>query len=159
MNKTQKTEYLELAKNILFNNQMSILIEYKGLTSGEMTELRMLLKDNGANLKIIKNNLSIKAIEDTGYSFLKDYLKDQIAISYCDDPLALSSLLVKYAKDNEKVKIKIGSLNGEAVGLDKIVELSKLGSVNDVRARFIGVLNAPASKLVRVFDAFAKKDA
>ena len=44
MNKTQKTEYLELAKNILFNNQMSILIEYKGLTSGEMTELRMLLK-------------------------------------------------------------------------------------------------------------------
>jgi large subunit ribosomal protein L10 len=68
-------------------------------------------------------------------------------------------LLVKYAKDNEKVKIKIGSLNGEAIGLDRIVELSKLGSVNDVRARFIGVLNAPASKLVRVFDAFAKKDA
>ncbi len=159
MNRTQKSESLELAKSILLNNQMSILIEYKGLTSGEMTELRMLLKDNGANIKIFRNNLVVKAIENDKFAFLKDSLKDQVAISYCNDPLTLSSILVKYAKANEKVKIKIGSLDGEVIELDKIVALSKLGSVNDVRARFISVLSAPASKLVRVLDAFAKKDA
>ena len=159
MNRTQKSESLELAKSILLDNQMSILIEYKGLTSGEMTELRMLLKDNDANMKIFRNNLVIKAVEGGKFDFLKDSLKDQIAISYCNDPLTLSNILVKYAKANEKVKIKIGSLNGEVIELDKIVALSKLGSVNDVRARFISVLSAPASKLVRVFDAYAKKDA
>lgn len=159
MNRTQKSESLELAKRILLGNQMSILIEYKGLTSGEITELRMLLKDNGANMKVFRNNLVIKAIEGGEFEFLKDSLKDQIAISYCNDPLTLSNILVKYAKENEKVKIKIGSLNGEVIALDKIVALSKLGSVNDVRAKFISVLSAPASKLVRIFDAYAKKDA
>lgn len=159
MNRTQKSESLELAKRILLGNQMSILIEYKGLTSGEITELRMLLKDNGANMKVFRNNLVIKAIEGGEFEFLKDSLKDQIAISYCNDPLILSSILVKYAKENEKVKIKIGSLNGEVITLDKIVALSTLGSVNDVRAKFISVLNAPASKAVRVLDAYAKKDA
>lgn len=159
MNRTQKSESLELAKRILLDNQMSILIEYKGLTSGEITELRMLLKDNGANMKVFRNNLVIKAIEGGKFEFLKDSLKDQIAISYCNDPLTLSNILVKYAKENEKVKIKIGSLNGEVIALDKIVALSKLGSVNDVRAKFISVLSAPASKLVRIFDAYAKKDA
>lgn len=159
MNKVEKGKYLELAKDILSNNQMSVLIDYKGLTSGEMTELRLMLKDGGANIKIIKNNLVSKAIENTSYEFLKDFLKDQIAICYCNDPLTLANLLVKYAKGNEKVKIISGSLNSEIIESSKIVELSKLGSANDVKARFIGVLSAPASKLVRVFDAFAKKDA
>ena len=158
MNRNQKTESLELAKDILKNNQMIIVLDYKGLQGNDMTAFRMSLKDKGADLKIIRNNLVHKAIEDSEYSYLGEFLKDQVALSYSNDPITLANLVAKFSNSNSAIKIVAGSLDGKLVDNKVIIELSKLGSVDDVRAKFIGLLKAPASKLLAVFEAFTKKE-
>lgn len=157
MNKTQKQDFVVLAKNILSENKMCILLNYKGLNAGDFVKLRNELKDKEANIKIIKNTLSKKAIENTELSTLDSYFVDQIAISFSQDPISLSNVINKFSKDNENLKIQIASLDGKVVDISTIEELASLGSLDDVRARFIGVLRAPGSQLARVLVAYKEK--
>lgn len=157
MNKTQKQSSINLAKDILSNNQMCIFLNYKGLNAGDFVKLRNELKDKEANIKIIKNTLFKKAIEGTDFSVLSDYFVDQIAVSYSKDPITLSNVVNGFAKDNENLKIKIASLDGKLVDIKTVEELSSLGSLDDVRARFIGVLRAPGSQLARTLVAYKEK--
>ena len=157
MNKTQKQSSINLAKDILSNNQMCIFLNYKGLNAGDFVKLRNELKDKEANIKIIKNTLFKKAIEGTDFSVLSDYFVDQIAVSYSKDPITLSNVVNGFAKDNENLKIKIASLDGKLVDIKTVEELASLGSLDDVRARFIGVLRAPGSQLARTLVAYKEK--
>ncbi len=157
MNKTQKQSSINLAKDILSNNQMCIFLNYKGLNAGDFVKLRNELKDKEANIKIIKNTLFKKAIEGTDFSVLSDYFVDQIAVSYSKDPITLSNVVNGFAKDNENLKIKIASLDGKVVDIKTVEELASLGSLDDVRARFIGVLRAPGSQLARTLVAYKEK--
>ena len=158
MRREEKVESIKLAEELLSTNDMCILIDYKGLSAGEISNLRTLLKDKEANLKVFKNTLAKRAVEGKEFSALKDVLKNQVVISYCKDPLVLSNVIMDYVKENDKVKVLTGVMNGKVVDVKTIQDLSKLGSVNDVRARFIGVLKAPGSKLAQILDAYAKKN-
>ena len=157
MNKTQKQSSIELAKSILNDNQMFVLFDYKGLNAEDVVKLRNELKDKKANMKVLKNTLFKKAIENTEFEFLNEYFNNQIAVSYSSDPIALSNVIFNFAKNNDNVDIKIASLDGKAVDIKTIEELASLGSLDDVRARFIGVLRAPGSQLARVLTAYKEK--
>ena len=157
MNKTQKQSSIELAKSILNDNQMFVLFDYKGLNATDVVKLRNKLKDKKANMKVLKNTLFKKAIENTEFEFLNEYFNNQIAVSYSSDPIALSNVIFNFAKNNDNVDIKIASLDGKAVDIKTIEELASLGSLDDVRARFIGVLRAPGSQLARVLTAYKEK--
>lgn len=157
MNKTQKQSSIELAKSILNDNQMFVLFDYKGLNATDVVKLRNELKDKKANMKVLKNTLFKKAIENTEFEFLNEYFNNQIAVSYSSDPIALSNVIFNFAKSNNNVDIKIASLDGKAVDIKTIEELASLGSLDDVRARFIGVLRAPGSQLARVLTAYKEK--
>jgi large subunit ribosomal protein L10 len=157
MNKIQKQDSVKLAKDILSDNQMFILLNYKGLNASEIGQLRNNLKDKKANVKIIKNTLFKKAIKDTEFACLDGYFNDQVAVSYSKDPIALSNVINGFTKNNEKLKIQTALLDGKIVDIRTIEELSSLGSIDDVRARFIGVLKAPGSQLARVLMAYKEK--
>lgn len=158
MRKEQKIESIALAKKIFSENEMCIMLNYKNLSASDVDVLRNALKDKNANVRVLKNTLVKKAIENTDYKNLSEFLTEQVAISYCKDPLVLASVITNYIKNNDKLQIKAGLMNGKYIDLNTIEQLSKLGSMDDVRARFIGVLRAPGSKLARVFDAYAKKE-
>lgn len=157
INKIQKQNSIELAKSILSDNQMLVLFDYKGLNATDVVKLRNELKDKNANMKVLKNTLFKKAIENTEFAFLNDYFHEQIAISYSTDPVALSNVIFNFAKNNKGVAIKIASLDKKAININTIEELASLGSLDDVRARFIGVLRAPGSQLARVLTAYKEK--
>lgn len=157
MNRTDKETSIELAKQILSENQMFVLFNYKGLNAVDVVKLRNNLKDKDANMKILKNTLFKKAIEGTDFAFLNDYFQDQVAISYSKDPISLSNVLNSFAKGNENVKIIVASLDGKLTDVKTVEELASLGSLDDVRARFIGVLRAPGSQLARVLTAYKEK--
>lgn len=156
-NKIQKQTSIDLAKDILTTNQMFILVNYKGLNAGDVVALRNELKDRDANMKIIKNTLFKRAIKDTEFAYLDSYFNDQIAVSYSKDPIALANVINKFAKNNENLKIQVASLDGKQIDIRTIEELASLGSLDDVRAKFIGVLKAPGSQLARVLDAYREK--
>ena len=86
-----------------------------------------------------------------------DNFKDQIAISYAKDPVALSNALVSFSKENETFDIKIGFMDGKILELNTIKNLASLGSMDQVRAKFIGLLKAPGSQLARVLNAYQEK--
>ncbi len=156
-NKIQKQTSIDLARDILTNNQMFILVNYKGLKAGDVVTLRNELKDRDANMKIIKNTLFKRAIKDTEFAYLDNYFNDQIAVSYSKDPIALANIINKFAKNNENLKIQVASLDGKQIDIRTVEELASLGSLDDVRAKFIGVLKAPGSQLARVLDAYREK--
>lgn len=156
-NKIQKQTSIDLAKDILTNNQMFILINYKGLNAGDVVALRNELKDRDANMKVIKNTLFKRAIKDTEFAYLDNYFNDQIAVSFSKDPIALANVINKFAKNNENLKIQVASLDGKQIDIRTVEELASLGSLDDVRAKFIGILKAPGSQLARVLDAYREK--
>ncbi|MDR1425525.1 MAG: 50S ribosomal protein L10 [Rickettsiales bacterium] len=157
MNRTKKQESVNLARDILSGNEMCILLNYKGLSAGDFIALRTSLKENGANVRVFKNTFVKRAIDGTNFSPMTEFFHDQMAISYSKDPISLSSSIVRFARENENLRIQAASFNGEITDIKFVEELALLGSINDVRARFIGVLKAPCSQLVRLFVAYGEK--
>lgn len=157
MKKEQKVASIDLAKQLFADNEVVVLVGYKKLDAKGMSLLRKTLKSKGANLKILKNTLVKKAIADSEIKVLMDNFKDQIAISYAKDPVALSNALVSFSKENEAFDIKIGFMDGKILELNTIKNLASLGSMDQVRAKFIGLLKAPGSQLARVLNAYQEK--
>ena len=157
MKKEQKVSSIDLAKTIFAENSVVILINYKNLDAKGMSSLRRTLKSKKANLKILKNTLVKMAIAETEMKDLLDDFKDQIAISYSDDPVSLSNALIKFSEENEALNVKIGFMDGKILELATIKSLSSLGSIDEVRAKFIGLLKAPGSQLARVLSAYEAK--
>ena len=155
--KDEKKEIVTSINNLLNSNSVLILLNYKGLDAKGMSVLRKTLKNNDANLKIFKNTLVKRAIADTKISCLIDNFKDQVAISYSNDPISLSSVLVKLAKDNDSIEIKSGFMNGEKMEISMIESLASLGSANDVKSKFIGLLHAFSAKFIRILNAYESK--
>ncbi len=157
MKKEQKVSSIDLAKNIFAENSVVILLNYKKLNAKGMYLLRKSLKSKNANLKVLKNTLVKRAIADSEMKELMGDFKDQIAVSYSNDPVSLSNVLINFAKDNENVEVKIGFMDGKVMDLATIKSMSALGSMDEVRAKFIGLLKAPGSQLARVLNAYQTK--
>jgi large subunit ribosomal protein L10 len=157
MIKSQKENSIKLAKEILSNNDMLVLIDYKGLNAGNVSKLRTELKDKKANVKVFKNTLFKRAIKGTGFDFLEQFLFEQMAVSYSKDPISLSNVIHSFLKNNAKVKVKCVALNGKMEKTTAIEMMASLGSVDDIRARFIGTLQGAGSKLVGVLEEYSKK--
>lgn len=157
MKKEQKVSSIDLAKNIFAENSVVILLNYKKLNAKGMYLLRKSLKSKNANLKVLKNTLVKRAITDSEMKELMGDFKDQIAVSYSNDPVSLSNVLINFAKDNENVEVKIGFMDGKVMDLATIKSMSALGSMDEVRAKFIGLLKAPGSQLARVLNAYQTK--
>lgn len=157
MKKEQKVSSIDLAKNIFAENSVVILLNYKKLNAKGMYLLRKSLKSKNANLKVLKNTLVKRAIADSEMKDLMGDFKDQIAVSYSNDPVSLSNVLINFAKDNENVEVKIGFMDGKVMDLATIKSMSALGSMDEVRAKFIGLLKAPGSQLARVLNAYQTK--
>lgn len=157
MKKEQKVSSIDLAKNIFAENSVVILLNYKKLNAKGMYLLRKSLKSKNANLKVLKNTLVKRAIADSEMKELMGDFKDQIAVSYSNDPVSLSNVLINFAKDNENLEVKIGFMDGKVMDLATIKSMSALGSMDEVRAKFIGLLKAPGSQLARVLTAYQTK--
>ena len=157
MKKEQKVSSIDLAKNIFAENSVVILLNYKKLNAKGMYLLRKSLKSKNANLNVLKNTLVKRAIADSEMKELMGDFKDQIAVSYSNDPVSLSNVLINFAKDNENVEVKIGFMDGKVMDLATIKSMSALGSMDEVRAKFIGLLKAPGSQLARVLNAYQTK--
>ncbi len=157
MKKEQKVSSIDLAKNIFADNSVVILLNYKKLNAKGMYLLRKSLKSKNANLKVLKNTLVKRAIADSEMKELMGDFKDQIAVSYSNDPVSLSNVLINFAKDNENLEVKIGFMDGKVMDLATIKSMSALGSMDEVRAKFIGLLKAPGSQLARVLTAYQTK--
>jgi len=169
MDRAQKAEWIDDLKGVFASSAAVVVTHYQGLTVAEMNDLRGRLRKEGASFQVVKNRLAQKALNGAGET-AGAMFKGPVGIAYAADPVAAAKVTVQYAKDNDKFKV-IGALMGEVVLDVKGVEaLSKLPSLDQIRAQLIGLINAPATRiagvlqapaaqLARVFSAYAAKDA
>lgn len=169
MDRAHKTESIETLKGVFAGAGAVVVTHYLGLTVAEITDLRGRLRKEGATLKVVKNRLAQKALNGAGAG-AHDLFKGPVAIAYGPDAVSAAKVSAAYAKDNEKFTI-IGGLMGDQVLDAKGVDvLAKLPSLDQLRGKIIGLLQAPATKiagvlqapgaqLARVMNAHAIKDA
>ena len=159
MNRDEKVQLLEELKQ-LFNDSESIVIShYKGLTVAEVSELRDNIRKAGAGFRVTKNRITRLALKDTKFAGLGDLFKGPTAIAFANDPISACKACVEFAKGNEKLVIVGGALSTGVLSIDEIKTLASIPSLDELRAKIIGLLQAPGAQLARVTKAYSEKEA
>ena len=126
-----------------------IVVDYKGLKVAHMTELRKRLSKSGAEVHVVKNSIFRVAAKEAGVTDLNGSLAGQIAIVTGQKDVSVAAKVVKsFSAEFDRLKIKFGYLNNQRLGDTDLLALADLPSIEVLRAQFLGVLNAPATKLV-----------
>lgn len=159
MNREEKTELLGLLNEVFSNAESVVVAEYIGLTVAEAEALRKKIREAGASLRVTKNRIARLAVKGTKFEGLADLFKGPIALAYANDPIAACKACVEFAKENEKLVIMGGALSDKALSINEIKELAAIPSMDELRAKLVGLLQAPAAKMARVCKAYSEKEA
>ncbi len=157
MDRSQKEELVSALNKTLESAALVVVTQQSGLTVSEVSGLRSQMREAGASYKVTKNRLTRLALEGTKYKALESMFTGPTAIASSEDPVAAAKVCVEFAKKNEKLTI-VGGAMGETI-LDPagINALAKLPSLDELRGKLIGVLQAPATKVAGVVQAPAGK--
>ena len=154
----EKKKIVEDLRGIFSKFKVLILTDYKGLNVTTINELRRKLREADVEYKVVKNSLLVRASEDTDISLIAESFKgpSAIAISY-DDPVVPAKVLMQFAKDNAKLEIKAGVMDGKVLDLSAIKALSELPSQEVLLGMLLSVLNGVPTSLVIALSDIPKK--
>jgi len=157
MNKEQKKNYISEIENQFKNNEAVIVTHYQGLTMTQLDDLRSKMREHGIKFQITKNRITKLALEKTKCKDLSDLFTGPTAVAFSSDAIISARILSKFAKDNENLKL-LGGIMGEEV-LDKagVQNVANLPTLDEARAKIVGILATPASKLVSILLARSEK--
>ncbi len=167
MNRTEKREFVASLATVFAETSMVVVTRNDGLTVADVTDLRRKVRAAGATYKVAKNRLATLALDGTRFDGIAPLLKGPTALSWSADPVAVTKVLVEFAKTNEKLVLLGGALGAQALDVNGLKALAELPSLDALRAQLVGlistpatriagVLQAPAGQLARVFGAYAK---
>ena len=170
MDRSQKADLVDELKNVFNETSVVVITRNNGLSVAQSTDLRLKMRDAGAQYKVAKNRLALIALDGTRYSPIGDLLKGPTALATSTDPVAAAKVAVDFAKMNDKFEIVGGAMGDTVLDVDGIKALAALPSLDELRAKLVGLIQAPASKiartvnepgaqLARVFGAYAAKAA
>jgi large subunit ribosomal protein L10 len=147
MDRSQKEQVVEQVRASLSESSLIVVTTQVGLTVEEVTELRRVMREAGAEYKVMKNTLARIAVKGTPMESMTSMFSGPMAIAYSKDPIAAAKVTAKYSNSNEKIKIVGGFMNGQMLNTAAIKALATLPSMDELRAKLIGVISAPATKL------------
>ncbi len=150
----QKKQIVANLVETLKSAQAGVLVDYRGLTVEEDTNLRRKLREAGVEYKVVKNTLTRFAAKEVGLDGLDEQLNGPTSLAIStDDPVAPAKVIADFAKENECLKIKAGFLDGNVISLEEVKTLANTPSRDTLIAKIMGSLNAPISNLVRTLQA------
>jgi len=167
--RAEKREFVTGLNEVFKSTGSVVVAHYAGLTVAQMNDLRSKMRAAGGTVKVAKNRLAIIALQGTESEGIKDLFKGQTLVAYSDDPVTAPKIASDFAKGNEKLIILGGAMGSTALNADGVKALATLPSLDELRAKLVGmiatpatriaqVVNAPAAQLARVFGAYARKD-
>lgn len=167
--RAEKREFVA-EMNTVFKNTGSIVVaHYTGLTVAQMNDLRSKMRVAGGTVKVAKNRLAKIALQGTDSEGISSLFEGQTLIAYSDDPVTAPKVAVDFAKTNDKLVVLGGTMGTTNLDAEGVKALASLPSLDELRAKLVGmiqtpatriaqVVNAPAGQLARVFGAYARKD-
>lgn len=169
MDRAEKREFVTNLNEVFKGTGSVVVAHYAGLTVAQMNDLRSKMRNAGGTVKVAKNRLAIIALQGTDSETMKGLFKGQTLIAYSDDPVAAPKVASDFAKTNDKLVILGGAMGTTSLDANGVKALATLPSLDELRARLVGMINtpatriaavvkAPAGNLARVFGAYARKD-
>lgn len=153
MDRGEKTAMVESLKGVFSKTTAVVVTHYSGLTVAEMSNLRRQIGAAGGAFRVTKNRIAKKALEGTTFASISDLFKGPTAIAYSADPVAAAKVTVQYAKGNEKLIILGGAMGETRLDKNGVKALAELPSLDELRAKILGLLMAPATKVASVVQA------
>jgi large subunit ribosomal protein L10 len=170
MERAEKREVVSALHDVFANTGVVVVAHYAGLSVADMTKLRSEMRDAGGQVKVAKNKLVKLALDGTDAKGIADLMTGPTCLAYSDDPVAAPKVLVKFAKAKDKFVILGGTMGATVLDAKAVSSLADLPSLDELRGKLVGLLQAPATKiartvkepagqLARVFAAYGSKEA
>lgn len=169
VDRAQKRELVAALHDVFSATGVIVVAHYSGLTVAQMTDLRRRMRDAGGQVRVTKNRLVKLALEGTEAKGIEDLFAGPTCIAFSDDPVAAPKVAVEFAKENENLVILGGTMGETVLDPSGVKSLASLPSLDQLRGKLVGliqapagkvaqVVNAPAAKLARVFSAQGQQD-
>src|SRR5918994_3439702 len=170
MDRSEKADLVDELKTVFAETSVVVVTRNLGLSVAQSTELRLKMRDAGAQFKVTKNRLALIALEGSRYSPIGDLLTGPTALATSGDPVAAAKVAVDFAKTTDRFEIVGGAIGDTLLHPNGIKALAALPSLDQLRATIVGLIQAPATKiartvsepgaqLARIFTAYAAKEA
>jgi len=170
LDRAEKKRCVNSLTDVFKSASVVVVAHYSGLNVAQMQELRKQMRAAGGTVRVAKNRLVKIAVQGTQVALISGLMRGPTLIAYSDDPVAAPKVAVAFAKEHDKLVILGGTMGTSLLNVDAVRSLATLPSLDELRAKLIGLLmapasklaqvtTAPASKLARVFAVYARKDA
>lgn len=170
MERAEKREVVSALHDVFAKTGVVVVAHYAGLSVAQMTKLRSDMRDAGGQVKVAKNKLVKLALDGTDAKGISDLMTGPTCLAYSDDPVSAPKVAVKFAKGNDKFVILGGAMGTTVLDAQAVNSLAELPSLDELRGKLIGLIQAPASKiartvnepgaqLARIFAAYGAKEA
>jgi len=167
--RAEKREFVTTLNEVFKSSGSIVVAHYTGLSVAQMNDLRSKMREAGGTVKVAKNRLAKIALQGTESEGMASLFQGQTVIAYSDDPITAPKVAVDFAKTNEKLVVLGGAMGTTVLDESGVKALASLPSIDELRAKIVGmiktpatriaqVVNAPAGQLARVFNAYALKD-
>ena len=157
MSKEAKKNYVEEMKKSFTDNESVMIAQYQGLNVNELDDLRKELREKGILFKITKNRITKIALEKTRAKELSKLFEGPTAVALSDDAITSAKILTKFSKENSNLKILGGLMGDEILDVAAVQNVATLPTLDEARAKIVGILRSPAQKLATILLAPATK--
>ena len=157
MNKEQKKNYISEMTASFENSEAVLVTHYQGLSVKQLDELRKQMWEHGIQFKITKNRITKIALEKTKCKDLSDLFKGPTAVALSADAISSAKILTKFSKENKNLKILGGIMGNELLDIAGVQNVATLPTLDEARAKIVGILSSPAQKIVSILLAPASK--
>jgi large subunit ribosomal protein L10 len=167
--RAEKREFVTELNGVFQASGSVVVAHYAGITVAQMNDFRSKMRAAGGTVKVAKNRLAKIALQGTEAEVITDLFKGQTLVAYSNDPITAPKVVMDFAKGNDKLVVLGGAMGTTKLDAEGVKSLATLPSLDELRAKLLGmiqtpatriaaVVNAPASQLARVFAAYSKKD-
>ena len=157
MNKEQKKQYISDMTNQFEKSEAIIVTHYQGLTMNQLDDLRAKMREHGIKFKITNNRITKLALEKTRCKDLSDLFKGPTAVALSKDAITTAKILTKFSKENQNLKILGGIMGKDILDVAGVNNVATLPTLDEARAKIVGILRSPAQKIASILLAPASK--
>ena len=157
MNKEKKKTYIEEMKKFFTSRSSVFITHYQGLNVKQLDQLREEMRKHGILFRITKNRITKLALQDTKYKKLENLFNGPTAVAFSDDAITSAKILTKFAKTNSNLKIIGGIMEDEPLSVEEVEKIATLPTLEEARAKIVGILTTPAQKIISILLAPGSK--
>jgi len=157
MNKEQKKQYIDEMSKHFDKSEAVIVTHYQGLTVSQLDDLRKKMREHGIKFKITKNRITKLALEKTKCNDISNLFSGPTAVALSEDAITSAKILSKFSKENENLKILGGIMGNDILDVAAVQNVATLPTLDEARAKIVGILRSPAEKIVSILLAPASK--